>query len=188
MTELKQLEADLGYVREAVEKSDADRSVATIHLLWAVIVPIGFALMDFAPSYVPIFWTIAGPGGFVLSGILGWRASAASGQMDRAAGNREGLHWGSMLVTIFFAVPLVATARISQDDFGMVVTLLLALSYLLAGVHLYRPLRWIGVLLLLGYAGLWMLPAYRWTTIGLLASAALVVTALMSRSPASSDG
>ena len=188
MTELEQLGADLGFVRDAVKKSDTGRSVASIHLLWAVIVPVGFAMMDFAPAYVPIYWTIAGPGGFLLSGLLGWKSAAATGQMDRARGNREALHWGSMLVTIFLAVPLVATNRISQDDFGMFVTLVLALAYLLAGVHLYRPLLWVGVLVMFGYGGLWILPAYRWTTIGVLASAALIVTALMSRPQATTDG
>ncbi len=182
MTEIEQLEADLGYVREAVQRSDGGRSVAAIHLLWAVLVPIGFALMDFAPEYVPVYWTFAGPIGFIVSAGLGWRAGVVRGQLDDRAGHREALHWGATMAVIFMGVPMVATGRIGQDAFAMFVTLVLALSYFLAGVHLERPLIGVGVVLMIGYLSLWFMPAYRWTLIGALASGALIATALVSRS------
>lgn len=180
MTEMTQLEADLGYVRSAVQRSDACRSVVAIHLLWAVLVPIGFALMDFAPDYVPIYWTFTGPVGFIVSGALGWRAAVARGQVNHRVGRRQGLHWGATMGVIFLGVPLVATGRIGQDEFGMFVTLVLALIYFLAGVHLERPLMAVGLVLMLGYVGLWFVPAYRWTLIGALASGGLIATALVS--------
>jgi hypothetical protein len=188
MTEMEQLEADLGYVRQAVQKSDGGRSVAAIHLLWAVLVPIGFALMDFAPQYVPVYWTFAGPAGFVVSGGLGWRAAVARGQLSHREGRHEALHWGATMGVIFLSVPLVATGRVGQDEFGMFITLVLALSYFLAGVHAERPLLAVGVVLMLGYASLWFVPAYRWTFIGALASGALIVTALVSRAPEARAG
>ena len=186
MTEIKQLEADLGYVREAVQRSDRGRSVAAIHLLWAALVPIGFALMDFAPQHVPAYWTIAGPLGFVVSALLGWRASVARGQLNHRVARRETLHWGATLAVIFLGVPLVATGRIGQDEFGMFIVLIIAFSYFLAGVHGARPLLWVGAVLMIGYLSLWFIPAYQWTAIGALASGALIVTALASRPTESS--
>jgi len=188
MPEIKQLEAHLGYVRSAVQESDVHRSVVAIHLLWAVLVPIGFSLMDFAPDYVPLYWTFVGPVGFVVSAALGWRAAVTRGQVNHMVGRREGLHWGATMGVIFLGVPLVATERIGQDEFGMFITLVLALSYFLAGVHVDRPLMAVGLVLMAGYVGLWFVPVYRWTFIGVLASGALIVTALVSRSPGKPAG
>lgn len=182
MTEMNTLEDDLVYVRRAMQKSDGGSPVAAIQLLWAALIPLGFALMDFAPRYVPVYWMFAGPLGFVASGALGWRAAVARGQLDRRGGRREALHWGAMMGVIFLAVPLAATERVGQDEFGMFVTLIIGLTYFLAGVHRERPLMAVGAVLMLGYVSLWFIPAYRWAIIGALASGALIVTALVSRS------
>ena len=92
MEQLKQLENDLGYVREVVQRSEHDRSPAGVYLLWAAIVLVGFALVDFAPTRVGFFWVVAGPLGGLTSGILGWRHSVRRGQVRREFAASDPLH------------------------------------------------------------------------------------------------
>ena len=66
----EELHADLSYVRGAVRKSEGSSSVRGIYLLWGVAILIGFPLADFAPGVVPLYWTIVGPVGFLVSGYL----------------------------------------------------------------------------------------------------------------------
>ena len=179
MEQLKQLENDLGYVREVVQRSEHDRSPAGVYLLWAAIVLVGFALADFAPTRVGLFWVVAGPLGGLISGILGWRHSVRRGQVRREEGIQWGLHWGGMMAAILLAVPLAATGVIQWKGFGNVILLVLALTYFLAGVHLERPLIWIGALMAAGYVALFFIPAYGWTLVGVLVAAGLAVTPLI---------
>jgi len=176
MEELKQLENDLGYVREAVRKSEHERSPAGVYLLWAAITLSGFALVDFAPKRVGFFWVVAGPLGGLISAMLGRRQSLRRGQVRREEGIRWGLHWGGMMAAILLAVPLAVTGVIQSRGFGNVILLIIALTYFLAGVHLERPLAWIGALMVLGYLALLFIPAYGWTFVGVLVAAGLAAT------------
>src|SRR5436190_4879920 len=179
MEELKQLESDLGYVREVVRKSEHDRSPAVVYLLWAAITLAGFALVDFAPKRVGFFWLVAGPMGGLISAWLGRRQSVRRGQVRREEGIRWGLHWGGMMAAILLAVPLAVTGVIQARGFGNVILLVVALTYFLAGVHLERPLAWIGALIAVGYIALFFIPAYGWTFVGVLVAAALAATPMI---------
>ncbi|PYT12154.1 MAG: hypothetical protein DMF51_13845 [Acidobacteria bacterium] len=179
MEELKQLESDLGYVREVVRKSEHDRSPAVVYLLWAAITLAGFAVVDFAPKRGGFFWLVAGPMGGLISARLGRRQSVRRGQVRREEGIRWGLHWGGMMAAILLAVPLAVTGVIQARGFGNVILLVVALTYFLAGVHLERPLAWIGALIAVGYIALFFIPAYGWTFVGVLVAAALAATPMI---------
>jgi len=179
MEELKQLENDLGYVREVVRKLEHERSPAGVYLLWAAIVLAGFALVDFAPKRVGFFWLVAGPLGGLISARLGWRQSVRRGEVRREEGIRWALHWGGMMAAILLAVPLAVTGVIQSRGFGNVILLVVALTYFLAGVHLERPLAWIGTLMAVGYLALFFIPAYGWTFVGLLVAAGLAATPII---------
>lgn len=179
MSQIKHLESDLGYVRDALRKSGHHASPPAIYFLWAVIIAVGFPLADFAQQYVGVFWTVAGPVGGVVSWILGWRHSVKHGQVSRALGVRYGLHWLGTMVAIFLVVPLGVTGSIAWSAAHRLILLIIALGYFLAGVHLERPLLWIGVLMVLGYLLLFTVSAYGWTIVGALVAVALVATPLV---------
>ena len=67
-----QLRSDLRFVRAIVDGHDCDNSPALIFFLWAVVVLVGFALVDFYETWGPVNWSIAGPAGFVASAGPGW--------------------------------------------------------------------------------------------------------------------
>jgi len=179
MEPMTQLENDLGYVREVVQRSERDRSPAAVYLLWAAIVLVGFSLVDFAPTRVGFFWMVAGPLGGLISWVLGWRDSVRRGQMRREEGILWGLHWAGMMAAILLAVPLAVTGVIPWKGFGNITLLLVTLTYFLAGVHLERPLAWIGALMAVGYVALFFIPAHGWTLVGVMVAGALAATPLV---------
>ena len=146
MTTSQRLESDIRYVRNAMDRSERTPSPRSIYFLWAAIVLVGFPLADFAPRYVPVFWSIAGPGGGLLSGILGWRHARRIGQLDRSTGNRHMAHWGAMLVAIFSIVVLGTVGSMNKDHMHQLILLVIGLSYFLAGLYLDPPLLWVGIL------------------------------------------
>lgn len=176
MAEVDHIKKDLGYVRGLVETAEPRRSPAAIYLLWAVIVPLGFAMEDFAPRWTGLFWLIAGPAGFVASAWVGFRDSRKQGQLDRREGKRHVLHWLGMMAALLLTIPLLATGAVTEKGLGQVILLLIALSYFLNGVHMERPLLWIGILMAGGYGATFLVSKYVWTVLGLVISAALIAS------------
>ena len=181
MADMEQVKSDLGYVREVVRTSEQDPSVPAISFLWAGICLVGFSLIDFAPRHVGLYWSIAAPLGFLVSCFLGWRHSQRQGQMRRDLGIRYFLHMFGMMAVIFLASILGMTGAVAWQELSKLILLIIGLAYFLAGVHLERPLLWIGILMMAGYLSLFVIPAYGWTFIGVLVAVALVSTGLIER-------
>jgi hypothetical protein len=179
MAEVDSIAKDLGYVRGLVETAEPHRSPSAIYLLWAVIVPVGFALADFEPRLTGLYWLIASPVGFVASTWIGIRNSRRQGQVDRREGTRHVLHWLGMMAAILLTVPLVATGAVTDKGMGQVILLLIALAYFLNGVHMERPLLWVGILMAGGYGATFLFSKHVWTMLGLVISAALVASAIV---------
>lgn len=180
MSKQDELHADLSYVREAVERSEAVSCVRTIYLLWAVVILVGFPLADFAPRAVQWYWTFAGPLGFLASLWLGYRDGVKRGQRSRSRGLRHVAHWVGMMACIFLTVPLGATGVIAWEDLNRIILLILAFGYFLGGVHLDRPLAWAGVLMAIGYVTLFLVHSYVWTLLGVFIGASLLLSALFA--------
>jgi hypothetical protein len=172
------LKQDISYVRNLVSKSDRDKSPAAIYLMWAAICLVGFPLVDFASRYVGLYWMIMGPLGTVMSGILGWRHSAKIGQSNRNLGIRHGQHWIATLVAIFLTVPLGVRGVVEWSAVHLIMLLILALSYFLAGVYLDRPILWVGLLMAASYVALFFISSYEWTIIGVVVALGLAVAGL----------
>ena len=109
MDHLERLEGDLSFVRGALDASTRSKSPSALYFLWAAIVLIGFALVDFQPDLVPEYWTVAAPAGFVASAYLGWRHARRIGQGSASAGRRHLLHWGAVLAVVAIAALLGAS-------------------------------------------------------------------------------
>jgi hypothetical protein len=178
MSETKKIENEIRYVRGLVTESDRSAAPTAIYLLWAVICLVGFPLADLAPRYVGLFWMIAGPAGAVASMILGWRHSVRMGQLRRDVGIRHALHWTGTLVAVFLVVPLGVTETIAWSVVHRVILLILGFSYYLAGVHLDRPILWVGLLMIAAYIALFFIEAYKWTIVGVAVAVALAAAGL----------
>jgi hypothetical protein len=179
MDQSKRIDDEITFVRQLVSKSDRSPGPTSIYLLWAAICLVGFPLADFAPRYVGFFWMIAGPLGSLASMVLGWRHSVRMGQVRRDAGIRHGLHWAGMLVAIFLVVPLGVLGTVGWEVVHRVILLLLAFSYYVAGIHLERPLLWVGLLMTAAYVALFFIKAYQWTIVGVVVAVALALTGLV---------
>lgn len=172
------IESDIGYVKDLVAKSDNSTSPASIYILWASILVVGFSLIDFAPGRVGLFWMIAGPAGGMLSGFLGYKAGANKGQMDREVGIKHALHWSGMMVIVFLAILLGLKGLVHGVVNSQVILLVVALGWWTAGVHFDRIFLWLGGIMVLGFLGTLFMDRYAWTAMGVLLGTVLIVTAI----------
>jgi hypothetical protein len=178
MPDLNRIQEDLGFVRRTVEGATPP-SIVSIYFLWALISFVGFTMVDFAPERVGLYWMIAGPAGFVISVVLGWRHQPTGGVVDRADGMRHMQHWGALLLAIFLAVPLVNRGLITEEAYGPVVLLLVGLAYFHAGLYLDPKLRWGGLLMLVGYILVLAMPDYGWTITGALGAVTMTLLGIL---------
>jgi len=182
MANLNELREDLDFVASAVHRGQG-RSVPAILGLWAVLVPIGFALADFAPNWCAPYWLVAGILGGIASGLIGRAAGNRRGLRDAALNRRQGLHWLTMGAAYLLFGASVGTGHMDPQTTVPIWLLLSALAYTLAGIHLHRDNAFLpsGIIMFLGYIALVWLPLpYVWTTTGLIASASLIVAAARS--------
>lgn len=183
MSTTTELRDDLNFVAGALRRNRSP-GVPAILLLWALLIPIGFSLADFAPRSVGLFWLVAGPGGALLSFWLGHSAARATGMVDRSIGRRHGLHWLTLGIAYALFAATIATGRMDATATAPIWLLLTAMAYAMGGAHMEdsRGLLPAGAIMFAGYAALAWLPLpYPWTATGLIVSLALVVAALKSR-------
>ena len=93
-------------------------------------------------------------------------------------GIRHGLHWTGTLVVIFLVVSLGITETIAWSVVHRVILLIIGFSYYLAGVHLDRPLLWVGLLMIAAYIALFFIEAYKWTIVGVAVAVALAAAGI----------
>ncbi len=172
------IESDIGYVKDLVAKSEKSTPPASIYVLWAVLLMIGFSLIDFAPRWVGFFWMIAGPAGGLLSGYLGYKAGANKGQMDREIGIKHTLHWSGMMVFTALAILMGVKGIICGVVISQVILLIVALGWWTAGVHFDRNFLWLGGIMALGFIGTLFLDKYAWTIMGTLLGVTLIIIAI----------
>jgi len=172
----QQLQSDLSYVRDVVQRSDRVKSPHSIYYFWAVVSLVGFAIVDYAPQQAGLFWAIAGPGGWLLSALLGRAHARKTGALNRRLGLRYGAHWAGLLGAIFLLMFGVAQGAWSVDSAAHLILLVLALTYFLAGLHLDRALMWVSLILAGGYLALFYVTGPVWTITGIAVAIGLVLT------------
>lgn len=182
MTTPNSLEQDLDFVRKAVVRSAPPAHIRSIYLFWAAAVLIGMPLGDFRPEWMPRFWMTVGPGGWLISGLLGYRHAKLHGQQDRAYGYRQAAHWGAMVLIISLVALLPYKGIIAWEAMGPIVLLLLALTYCLAAIHFGRILLVPALMFAIGYGTLLFSPPYPWTIVGLLGGLGLLFSAFADAS------
>ena len=178
-----QLKQDLNYIRNVLDKSSPPAAIRRISLFWAAAVLVGMPLGDFRPNWMPVFWMIVGPGGWLVSAFLGYRYSKETGQLDRQHGYRQAAHWGAMVLVITMLALLPAKGFMPWEAMGPIVLLILALSYSLAAIHFGRILLVPALMFVVGYGALLFSPAYPWTIVGVLGATGLFFTAFAEEKP-----
>jgi hypothetical protein len=176
MSELKQIQEDVGYLREVVERADTPRGPASIYYLWALITLVGFPLADFVGPLVGLFWALAGPIGGWITYRLAKAFADRHGRVSRSEGQRYALHWNGMMVAIVLAIVPVAMGSMSAEALSPIILLIVALSYFLAGVHLDHTIGWISFLMVGGYFLVLFLPTYPWSITGVAVAAGLAIS------------
>jgi hypothetical protein len=179
MPAIDQVREDLDYVASAVRREGSDRGPPAVYLLFAVIVAIGFALPDFAPRYAGWYWLVAGPLGGAVSWWLGYRQALREGVHDEALARRFAHHWLIAAAAFFLVFVPALTGAVSPAAAAVNVLLVGGLTYMLAGIHLDRPLLWSGLLMFGGYVALSLLALpYVWTATGIVVAASLLIAAV----------
>ncbi len=173
MSANKQIHSDLQYVRDAVESSQAfPSSTPTILYLWAVIVFVGFVMMDYG---MPWFWLIGATAGGIISMWLNRRAAETRGQVDPKIALRANLHWAVGLTGgLVLSIPLQIAGSIDETTNGQVALLIIAIVYFLAGVHLDRFMMWLAGLAVIAYGSTFFLQDLVWTIPGTLIAVGLL--------------
>lgn len=177
------LREDLDYVVGAVRHHDRPLGAPSIYFLWSAIVLVGFALPDLAPRAAGPFWLLVGTAGGLLSLWLGAREARRSGVNDTLQARRHGLHWaiGGIGFGLVALPMLLGRAEPAAVVPGFL--LVAGLLYALAGVHLLRPLLWVGLLMLAAYAVMVVFaPPYAWTLTGIAISAGLLCAGIVAGS------
>lgn len=179
--EANSVESDIRYVRGLVDRSASGSIPVSVFLLWAVLVLAGFALVDFAPRQTALYWMIAGPGGGLASGFLGYRAGVRMGQLDRETGIRHALHWGGMMLVVILAVMLTVRGFVQGTVLSQVILLVITMGWWGAGVHFDRSFLLLGGVMMAGFVATLFAMPYAWTATGALIAVSLVVIALGRR-------
>ena len=91
-----------------------------------------------------------------------------------------GVAW---LAAVFLTILMPMSGLLRWDGLGPAMLLILALGYFQAGVHLDRALRWVGLLMGVGYVVVMFVSAYAWTVLGLVLAAALTMAGLRGGRP-----
>ena len=165
---------------EPIGADDQCGAPRSIFMLWAAIYVIGFSLYDVDGPAAGIFWVIAGPSGGLLSFWLGRRWAARAGVQSRQTGMRHLLHWGSMTVAVFLAIPLLLVGSIDPTALARVILLIIAFGLFTAGLYLVRAYLWIGLVLAVCYVGVLTISDLPWTVVGVLSGGAMFAAALLS--------
>ena len=182
MTDNARLREDIAYVRAAAEHSLA-MPVPAIHFLWALLVFVGFGLVDVVDDgrWIAAYWSLAGPVGTGLSAWIGRRAYRQAGRIDGKEGMRHVLHWATFMSAGVLGLALVQAGHLTWPGFGSLWVLLAALTYMQAGLHLQRSLLPLGFLLAGGFLATLWLPGLGWTVTGTLLAIGLVATAFTGK-------
>ncbi len=181
MTSQDQLKQDLDYITAAVRRNDRSGGLPVMYAFWAVAIAAGFALADFAPHIVGMYWLVAGIGGGLWSMWYANRETRRRGISNSEEGKRWGLNFLVGGIGWFAAALPMMTGKVSPEVGAPTFLQVTGLVYALAGVHLDRPMLWSGLLALAGYAVMQLVPVpYVWTTTGVLMGLCLATAAVLT--------
>lgn len=173
--------ADLAFVAAAIRRREVDVTPLPIALFWALYTVVGFTLIDFLPQYCGLWFGPAGIFGWIFSYWMGFRYAKSGGVISNTDGQRQMLHWGSILLGIFAAIGIVRGSNLPILIASQITVLTVGLIYFLAGVHFDRRYLPLGLILVIGSVITGFVDKYAWTGLGVLVAVGLVLLAIIPR-------
>jgi hypothetical protein len=182
MAATEQLERDLAYVKEVVDRRvvDEQRTPFGVSLTWSAFALIGFTWLDLNPNYASWFLILASPVAFGISWWLASRSAWRLGEFDQISARRQFLHWGSFFVPFAAVLSLGFAGRLGGDPLGQVILIIVGQAYILAGIHFSaRLIGWLGLLMIIGAVALTYIDRWGWTSLGVLFSIGIITTSFI---------
>jgi uncharacterized membrane protein HdeD (DUF308 family) len=123
---------------------------------------IGIGITDFSPADSHRYWFAMVP---VFAGaclILEWSRARGKGQKWTTIVRAQLLLWLGLLLAVRLAYLLLHTGRLDNENIGLVILLLLALTTFFAGIHLGWRLFIVGIFLGVALLGVAYLEEFVW--------------------------
>jgi hypothetical protein len=136
---------------------------------------IGIGITDFSPADSHLYWFAMVP---VFAGaclILEWSRARGKGQKWTTIVRNQLLLWFGLLLAVFLVYLLLHTGRLDNENTGLIILLLLALTIFFAGIQLGWRLFIVGIFLDLALIGAAYLEEFVWVFLII----ALVVVAIL---------
>jgi hypothetical protein len=123
---------------------------------------IGIGITDFSPADSHLYWLAMVP---VFAGaclILEWSRALGRGQKWTTIVRTQLLLWLGLLLAVRLVYLLLHTGRLDNENTGLIILLLLALTTFFAGIHLGWRLFIVGIFLGLALIGATYLEEFVW--------------------------
>jgi hypothetical protein len=177
MTDVQQVQDDLRYVRDAVDRrSPGLEGHVYPYYFSALYVLVGFILLDVNYIYANWWFTIAFVAAWTARVVFWRRLKGRSGEIDRVRNRQTALHWGvGVVVSVLagLALACVIPALRGPVD-GQIQVVLIGMVYLMWGVHRDRSFLVLGPLMIAGGVLVALIPHYPWTCLGTVIAVGLV--------------
>lgn len=178
MTNPDQLEDDLHFVRNAVERQQMGVMPLSIAILWSGFVLLGFTMLDLRPAVGGVILFVGAPLCYLMSLRLGTSSARAAGIRDSISGTLHLLHWGTLLLSSGVLLLVAMRNDLPGEVVGQIFLVLSGVVYILGGVH-FRIRALVGVgLAMMGLAALLTyLERWGWTGAGVIIAAGMIASA-----------
>ena len=149
----------------ATKKSLLKRLFGLYEIILIVLIllsMIGIGITDFSPADSHLYWLAMVP---VFAGaclILEWSRARGRGQKWTTIVRTQLLLWFGLLLAVFLVYFLLHTGRLDNENTGLIILLLLALTTFFAGIHLGWRLFIVGIFLGLALIGAAYLEEFVW--------------------------
>jgi uncharacterized membrane protein HdeD (DUF308 family) len=133
-----------------------------ILIMLILLAIIGIGITDFSPAESHRYWFAMVP---VFAGaclILEWSRARGKGQKWSTILRTQLLLWLGLLLAVRLAYLLLHTGRLDNENTGLIILLLLALTTFFAGIHLGWRLFIVGIFLGLALIGATYLEEFVW--------------------------
>ena len=149
----------------ATKKSLLKRLFGLYEIILIVLIllsMIGIGITDFSPADSRLYWLAMVP---VFAGaclILEWSRARGRGQKWTTIVRTQLLLWFGLLLAVLLVYFLLHTGRLDNENTGLIILLLLALTTFFAGIHLGWRLFIVGIFLGLALIGAAYLEEFVW--------------------------
>jgi len=149
----------------ATKKSLLKRLFGLYEIILIVLIllsMIGIGITDFSPADSRLYWLAMVP---VFAGaclILEWSRARGRGQKWTTIVRTQLLLWFGLLLAVFLVYFLLHAGRLDNENTGLIILLLLALTTFFAGIHLGWRLFIVGIFLGLALIGAAYLEEFVW--------------------------